>query len=216
MEGMGRRPHNPVRRDRKHSKYSDAVMELYQGKCDLCGDLGADTIDHVVPVAWGGADHPSNLVPAHRSCNSRKGADRPGREQYREPSKWLPGYGANVTGMVWLPMFAWVRNPIVVTVFVVALMTGWVGALFGSAFIQDVGAVVAGGLTIAFVITVATWWVTCWRFTRGNRGKIAIRADDWLAYELEKHRAEHGTPENSDEGNANGDTTAGGAAEPQQ
>jgi 5-methylcytosine-specific restriction protein A len=32
------------------------------------------TIDHVVPLHLGGSNDPSNLVPAHRSCNSRRGS----------------------------------------------------------------------------------------------------------------------------------------------
>jgi hypothetical protein len=39
--------------------------------CAYCGGE-ADTIDHVYPRAMGGTDHPSNLVPACGSCNSRK------------------------------------------------------------------------------------------------------------------------------------------------
>lgn len=42
--------------------------------CNLCGRPGADTVDHVVPLALGGADHPGNWQPAHRSCNSSAGA----------------------------------------------------------------------------------------------------------------------------------------------
>ncbi len=39
--------------------------------CALCGELGADTIDHTNSDS---TDHrPANLQPAHRSCNSRKG-----------------------------------------------------------------------------------------------------------------------------------------------
>lgn len=43
------------------------------GMCWLCGVMGADTIDHVVPLTRGGDNEPSNLRPAHRACNSRKG-----------------------------------------------------------------------------------------------------------------------------------------------
>ena len=44
--------------------------------CWLCGQPGADTLDHVVPlsVAPHLAESPDNVAPAHRSCNSSRGA----------------------------------------------------------------------------------------------------------------------------------------------
>jgi 5-methylcytosine-specific restriction endonuclease McrA len=49
--------------------------------CHLCGHAGADTVDHVIPVSKLPHNHPlvrdpANLRPAHRSCNSAKGAGR--------------------------------------------------------------------------------------------------------------------------------------------
>lgn len=40
--------------------------------CWLCGHPGADQVDHVIPKAHGGSDHPDNLRAAHGSCNTRK------------------------------------------------------------------------------------------------------------------------------------------------
>lgn len=44
--------------------------------CHICGQPGADAIDHVVPLSRGGEDVPSNLKPAHHDvppyCNRRK------------------------------------------------------------------------------------------------------------------------------------------------
>lgn len=43
--------------------------------CRYCGKTAPDvplTVDHVVPVALGGCDDPSNLVTACRDCNSGK------------------------------------------------------------------------------------------------------------------------------------------------
>jgi len=95
---MSRNSHRPdpddsVSRTRAHQKYSQDIYEIYKEMCWLCGKKGADTIDHVVPVLWGGADHPSNLKPAHRSCNSSKGASRPPKKCWTIPTLWIDGYG---------------------------------------------------------------------------------------------------------------------------
>lgn len=45
--------------------------------CWICGGLGADSLDHAVPVALGGDNDPDNLRPAHMRCNSRRGLGPP-------------------------------------------------------------------------------------------------------------------------------------------
>lgn len=41
--------------------------------CYICGKPGADSIDHVIPLAKGGRDVISNLRPAHQNpCNRAK------------------------------------------------------------------------------------------------------------------------------------------------
>lgn len=48
--------------------------------CRYCGAAAPDvklTVDHVVPVALGGTDEPSNLVTACEPCNSGKSASNP-------------------------------------------------------------------------------------------------------------------------------------------
>ena len=45
--------------------------------CRYCGAVAPDvslTVDHVIPVALGGTDDPSNLVTACEPCNSGKSA----------------------------------------------------------------------------------------------------------------------------------------------
>lgn len=42
--------------------------------CHLCGKPGANTIDHIIPRALGGTDELDNLRPAHKRCNSSRGA----------------------------------------------------------------------------------------------------------------------------------------------
>ena len=52
------------------------IFERDAHQCYLCGrgvPPGFETIDHVVPLARGGAHVPDNLRLACRSCNSRKG-----------------------------------------------------------------------------------------------------------------------------------------------
>lgn len=46
-------------------------MDSYAGCCAYCGDP-ADTWDHITPVVQGGVTDLWNIVPACRSCNSRK------------------------------------------------------------------------------------------------------------------------------------------------
>lgn len=50
----------------------EALAEQFGGLCAYCGNP-ADTWDHIVPVAAGGRTAPGNVLPACRSCNSRKG-----------------------------------------------------------------------------------------------------------------------------------------------
>jgi CRISPR/Cas system Type II protein with McrA/HNH and RuvC-like nuclease domain len=51
------------------------VLEAYNYRCFYCGrgaDVVALEVDHVFPVARGGTDDQSNLVPACEACNSGK------------------------------------------------------------------------------------------------------------------------------------------------
>lgn len=50
-----------------------AIVLAKSDVCHLCGKPGADTADHVVPYAYGGTDDVSNLRPAHKRCNSKRG-----------------------------------------------------------------------------------------------------------------------------------------------
>jgi 5-methylcytosine-specific restriction endonuclease McrA len=61
-----------------------AVMRMYNWHCAYCGQSLSTretrTIDHVVPLALGGAHTPLNLVAACRFCNNSK--------QNRMPHEW--------------------------------------------------------------------------------------------------------------------------------
>ncbi|NQW71835.1 MAG: HNH endonuclease [Actinobacteria bacterium] len=82
-----------VRRTRRHQRHRERVMRAHNGVCHLCGHDAADAIDHIVPVSRGGSDDPSNLAPAHTSCNTAKSDAAPPQWTYSRPAMWLPGYG---------------------------------------------------------------------------------------------------------------------------
>lgn len=48
-------------------------LEYFGHKCVYCGCGGKMTKDHKKPIALGGQDFASNLVPACQTCNSKKG-----------------------------------------------------------------------------------------------------------------------------------------------
>ena len=49
------------------------MVKTYRGRCAYCGKKTDDlTQDHVMPLIQGGSHCASNIVPACRSCNSRK------------------------------------------------------------------------------------------------------------------------------------------------
>lgn len=51
------------------------IIRRDNGICHICGQPGADTADHLIAVADGGTDDPSNLAAAHHiPCNVRRGA----------------------------------------------------------------------------------------------------------------------------------------------
>jgi len=49
-------------------------IAFYGGKCAYCVSGKFESIDHVIPLARGGTNWPSNLRPCCRKCNSSKGA----------------------------------------------------------------------------------------------------------------------------------------------
>ena len=49
--------------------------------CALCGQPGADSVDHIVALMNGGDHSLTNLQPAHAKCNSIKGARQQAQRQ---------------------------------------------------------------------------------------------------------------------------------------
>lgn len=59
----------------------ERMAEAQNHRCCWCGGRmmakhgpAAPSIEHVIPLALGGADHPDNMAVAHRGCNSARGA----------------------------------------------------------------------------------------------------------------------------------------------
>lgn len=159
-------PKDPVRRERRHQKYSDAIYDLYDRTCHLCGKSGGDTIDHIVPVAWGGADHPANLKPAHRSCNSSKGADQPARWTYTKPVMWLPGYGANVPDTVRVPHWDYAGVRTFMFFLLLGAMLWWTGNLAHQGTLSYLGFSLIA-LPIAYNLGLLWWWRRACRTATG-------------------------------------------------
>lgn len=64
------------------------IFDAWGSGCAYCGQT-ADTLDHVQPIVRGGLTIPTNLVPACRECNLRKGhADAIG--WFRDHHGWSP------------------------------------------------------------------------------------------------------------------------------
>lgn len=67
----------PLRRLSKFRKLFLSTLAMEPRVCQICGGRLQEenfTLDHVVPFDYVFSDEIWNLVPAHRSCNSRKGA----------------------------------------------------------------------------------------------------------------------------------------------
>jgi 5-methylcytosine-specific restriction endonuclease McrA len=74
------------KRSAKH-KFRQEIFEAWQHLCAYCSEP-ADTLDHVRPRHKGGATVTTNLVPACRICNRRKGSEE-WREWFSQQDSYL-------------------------------------------------------------------------------------------------------------------------------
>ena len=81
--GSNRCPAHPKPKARTR-RYFKAAKQVRDNAviCHICKKPFDDpndppVADHVLPRAYGGGDEITNLAPAHRSCNGRKGAGLP-------------------------------------------------------------------------------------------------------------------------------------------
>jgi 5-methylcytosine-specific restriction enzyme A len=56
-------------RRQQRSRY---VIDRADTVCALCGLPGSTEVDHLTPLAWGGADDLTNLQSVHRDCHEKK------------------------------------------------------------------------------------------------------------------------------------------------
>lgn len=70
---QGRCENCAIDRPRIPQRLRDAVLDEANDLCEICGREPATTVDHVVPVKYGGTNDRGNLQAACLSCNSRKG-----------------------------------------------------------------------------------------------------------------------------------------------
>lgn len=60
------------------------TLETHGPKCHLCAlPIQKDQrwhLDHIIPLSQGGTDHPTNLAPAHTTCNLAKGPHEPRKQ----------------------------------------------------------------------------------------------------------------------------------------
>jgi 5-methylcytosine-specific restriction endonuclease McrA len=74
------------KRSAKH-KFRQEIFEAWHHQCAYCSEP-ADTLDHVRPRHKGGATVTTNLVPACRTCNRRKGSEE-WREWFNRQDSYL-------------------------------------------------------------------------------------------------------------------------------
>jgi 5-methylcytosine-specific restriction endonuclease McrA len=81
LDALQQRERRKVRSSRPWDRTVRRVLRTKGTICHLCGKPGADTADHLIPVAVGlrqgmtrtQLNAINNLAPAHNPCNARRG-----------------------------------------------------------------------------------------------------------------------------------------------
>jgi len=81
QDDYGRRSHSWKKLRKRVLQQSDV--------CWLCGQSGADTVDHIIPrsIDLSAAENMDNLRPAHQSCNSARGNRTPEAVEHLRASR---------------------------------------------------------------------------------------------------------------------------------
>jgi HNH endonuclease len=74
---MGEMPKDPMLNGHRWRQLRKLILLRDEGRCWLCGESGADTVDHIVPRSLGGTNALTNLAAAHALCNKRRGNRAP-------------------------------------------------------------------------------------------------------------------------------------------
>jgi 5-methylcytosine-specific restriction endonuclease McrA len=77
--GVLSKTRNRVKRGKENPRNLEYLLALLKDPCVYCGELGSDSLDHIVPMAkiellntGYGKSHWTNLAPCHQMCNFRK------------------------------------------------------------------------------------------------------------------------------------------------
>lgn len=64
------------------------ILKRDRGVCYLCGQVGADNVDHIVPVSAGGSHRDQNLAAIHEiPCHRYKTSQQTNRAKPEQVSK---------------------------------------------------------------------------------------------------------------------------------
>ena len=99
-----KRKRRALKRRVYHAPYTEAdILAGNGGMCRYCDTEKATTLDHFIPIAWGGDDAPWNLIGACASCNSSK-ADR-------DPYEWMASRGIDLDAWEARHIAGWFELP---------------------------------------------------------------------------------------------------------